>query len=231
MPATAVMFGSIGTLMETSDIQRRAYNQALAEAGLTWVWDRETYADLLDQSGGKDRLTLLSEATAAGLSHARIDGIHARKTELACAEIVRTPVALRPGVAELVDFAKANGLQLAFVTTTYQANIDAIFAAAGAALRPRWFDYIGSREAVTHGKPAPDAYHAALGALGVTADRALAVEDTALSVMSAKRAGLTVVATPGAITEGQDFWQADMVIPSLLSGAGLDHRLIARLER
>ena len=40
MPKTILMFGAIGALMETSDIQRRAYNQALKEAGLGWEWSR-----------------------------------------------------------------------------------------------------------------------------------------------------------------------------------------------
>tara|TARA_B110000503_G_scaffold47893_1_gene77939 strand:+ start:1294 stop:1407 length:114 start_codon:yes stop_codon:yes gene_type:complete len=36
MTVKAVFFGSIGTLVETSDLQRRAFNQAFAEAGLDW---------------------------------------------------------------------------------------------------------------------------------------------------------------------------------------------------
>jgi beta-phosphoglucomutase-like phosphatase (HAD superfamily) len=35
----AVIFGSIGTIAETSDIQRQAFNLAFAEAGLDWNWD------------------------------------------------------------------------------------------------------------------------------------------------------------------------------------------------
>ena len=31
----AILFGSIGTLIETSDLQREAFNQAFKEAGLT----------------------------------------------------------------------------------------------------------------------------------------------------------------------------------------------------
>ena len=231
MPKTALLLGSIGVITETSDIQRRAYNQALREAGLDWNWDRETYAELLEQAGGKERLAMLSAATATGLTQAQIDTVHARKTELACAEIVATRVGPRPGIVELVRLAKTRSMKTAFVTTTYRPNIDAIFAALGDTLRPEDFDYIGTRADVAQGKPAPDAYLAALAALGVTADDALAVEDTAVSLIAAKRAGIVTVATPGDITAGQDFWQADLIVDALAGAHGaLDPRVLALLD-
>ena len=230
MPKTILMFGAIGALMETSDIQRRAYNQALKEAGLGWEWNCGVYAELLNQSGGQERLSLLVAATGAGLSAAQIEAIHARKTVLACQEMVSRRVRLRPGVVELIQLAKSRGMKLAFVTTTYQPNIDAIFEAAGDTLRADAFDYIASRSRVVHGKPHPEAYLTALAHFGVGPDTALAIEDTAVSVMSAKRAGLLVVATPGEITAGQDFWQADLVANSLLANDGvLDARVVALL--
>ena len=226
----ALLFGSIGAIMETSDIQRRAYNQALQEAGLPWTWHREVYADLLEQSGGKDRLAMLAAATGFALSPGQIDAIHARKMELACAEIVTTKVAPRPGVIALAHLAKDRGLKLGFVTTTYQPNIDAIFTALGDALRPQDFGHIVNREAVANGKPSPDAYLSALAALGVAPSDAVAIEDTALSVMSAKRAGIDTIATPGEISAGQDFWQGDLVIPALADSAGvIDQRVVAML--
>ena len=231
MPKTALMFGSIGSIAETSDIQRRSYNKALKEAGLNWEWDREVYAELLGQAGGKERLSMLSAATGTTLSDAQIERIHARKTELACAEIVGDHVKLRPGVAELVKAAKTKGMKLALVTTTYQPNIDAILKAAGESLSVVDFNHIVTREDVEKGKPAPDAYQAALKALSVEPVDVLAIEDTAVSIMSAKRAGLQVVATPGEITAGQDFWQADLVVEELADQNGkLDERVMAFLN-
>jgi HAD superfamily hydrolase (TIGR01509 family) len=230
VPKSALLFGSIGTLVETSDIQRRAYNRALREAGLTWEWDRETYADLLTQSGGKERLAMLASATGTPLSPEHIEAIHTRKTELACEELVRTRVSLRPGVADLLHWSRERGLKLGFVTTTYRPNIDAIFEAAADTLTPGDFDVVVTRDDVQHGKPAPDAYVRALGQLGIAPGEALAIEDTAASVMSAKRAGLPVVATPGALTADQDFWQADVVVEALATGGTIDRRVLALLN-
>ena len=230
MLKTTLMFGSIGAVMETSDVQRRAYNQALKEAGLHWVWTREIYAELLNQSGGQDRLKMLAAATGTALSQQQIERIHSRKTQIACDELSSTRTPLRPGVAELLKWATDRSVKLAFVTTTNQPNIDAIFESAGDALLKSDFDYIGSNTQVTRGKPWPEAYLTALKRLGSAPEQALAIEDTAVSLMSAKRAGLQVVATPGDISGGQDFWQADLVCDSLLAADGkLDARVLAML--
>jgi HAD superfamily hydrolase (TIGR01509 family) len=230
MPKTALLFGSIGSVVETSDIQRRAYNEALREAGLDWVWDRDTYAELLAQSGGKERLAMLASATGAHLSAEQIEKIHARKTEIACDELVRTHVSLRPGVADLIKLGKERGMKLAFVTTTYRPNVDAIFESAGDALSHEDFDFIVARTDVEHGKPAPDAYVLALKQLGIAPTDAVAIEDTANSVMAAKRAGITVVATPGELSAGQDFWQADVVVDALSTAGAIDTRVLALLN-
>lgn len=230
MPKSALLFGSIGAVAETSDIQRRAYNRALKEAGLVWEWNPDIYADLLLKVGGKDRIAELAQATGMRLSTAEIDAIHRRKTEIACAEIIERGVVPRSGVVQLLGVAKERGWKRAFVTTTYPVNIEAIFKGSGGTLSASDFDCIVTRDDVVRGKPAPDAYIHTLKRLGVGPTDALAIEDTASSLMSAKRAGIDVVATPGDLTAGQDFWQADLVIDQLADAEGrLDPRLMERL--
>jgi len=51
-----VLFGSIGTLIDTSELQRRSFNDAFKEQGLELHWDREYYQSLLKTSGGRDRV-------------------------------------------------------------------------------------------------------------------------------------------------------------------------------
>jgi beta-phosphoglucomutase-like phosphatase (HAD superfamily) len=53
----AVLFGSIGTIIETSDLQRKAFNQAFKKNDLNWVWTKKKYKILLNKSGGKDRIS------------------------------------------------------------------------------------------------------------------------------------------------------------------------------
>jgi len=219
MEKSVLLFGSIGTLVESSDIQRRAYNQALREAGLDWQWDEDIYRDLLLQSGGRDRLAMLGAATGQALSDAQIVAIHARKTALACEALAAAPPPLRPGVAQLMALAGSRGWKRGFVTSTERANIHAILGVSPIVAATQ-FDVVIGRPDVTHGKPHPEPFELALRRLGVPAASAIAIEDTATSVMSAVRAGITTIAVPGAFASTQDFWQADLVVPSLADADG-----------
>lgn len=79
---------------------------------------------------------------------------------------------------------------------------------------------------MARGKPYSDVYLATLNALGIVSKNALAIEDTALSAVSAKRAGLKVVVTPGALTSDQDLWKADLVLTALGDASQSDPRLL-----
>ncbi len=52
----ALIFDVDGTLADTESAHRAAFNHAFAEEGLDWVWDEALYIDLLDISGGKERI-------------------------------------------------------------------------------------------------------------------------------------------------------------------------------
>ena len=65
MSLKAVIFGAIGTIAETSDLQRQAFNAAFAEAGLDWHWDSNTYHELLKVNGGQNRIRAYRDADPA----------------------------------------------------------------------------------------------------------------------------------------------------------------------
>lgn len=215
MTPTALFIGSIGVMAETSDIQRRAYNQALKEAGLDWEWDKETYRELLTDSGGVKRLSRLNQEKEANLSDEEIKKIHARKTELACQEIVNNKTSLRPGVAETIAKVLEQGIKVALVTSTYQENIDAIAKAAGDDLPLDKFAAVMTRDDAENNKPAPDVYLAALKRLSVDSSEVIAIEDSQPSLHAAKQAGIYTVVTPGKFTNQQDFSEADQKLSSL----------------
>ena len=51
-----LLFGSIGVLVETSELQRQSFNRALRMNGVDWHWNIGTYCDLLKDHWGKKRL-------------------------------------------------------------------------------------------------------------------------------------------------------------------------------
>src|SRR5208337_1793157 len=100
----ALVFDVDGTLAETEEGHRQAFNAAFAEAGLDWVWDVDLYRDLHRVTGGKERMRHYAErrgVSAAELSDADIARLHARKNAR-YAELVRAgQCPLRPGVERL----------------------------------------------------------------------------------------------------------------------------------
>jgi beta-phosphoglucomutase-like phosphatase (HAD superfamily) len=50
----ALIFDVDGTLAETEELHRRAFNETFAAAGLAWHWSVEVYRDLLRVAGGKE---------------------------------------------------------------------------------------------------------------------------------------------------------------------------------
>ena len=77
-------------------------------------------------------------------------------------------------------------------------------------------DFAFSGEDCAAHKPAPDIYLKALKALGLTADKAIAVEDSPTGIASAKAAGLKVLALKPRHGEPLDQSAADCIITRLM---------------
>jgi HAD superfamily hydrolase (TIGR01509 family) len=132
-----------------------------------------------------------------------------------------TPLHPRRGVVELIEACRQVGIQVALCTSTAIENVNAIRAALAGLLPFDRFAEIVTSDNVDRPKPAPDAYLYCLQQLGLTADEAIAIEDTPVSITAAKTAGITTIATPGATTSDQDFAAADLVV-SDLTGVTID---------
>jgi HAD superfamily hydrolase (TIGR01509 family) len=220
----AVIFGAIGTIAETSDIQRQAFNKAFEEAGLDWVWTAETYRDLLKINGGQNRIRAYRDAdpTRANVTDAMIVALHAAKTEHYVAMLGEEHLYARSGVVDLVNTCRSNEIPIAFCTSTDVANVNALGTALADSLPFDWFTKIVTIDQISRPKPAPDAYLFCLEQLGLSANEVIAIEDTPASIASAKAAGITTIATPGATTSEQDFSAADLVLPNL-DGVATEH--------
>ncbi len=216
----ALVFDVDGTLADTEELHRQAFNEAFFAHGVDWRWGPALYAELLQITGGKERIAeYISRRQMPAAERGRllrlIPQMHAAKTR-----IYRELVALghlhpRAGVVRLMQEARAAGVKLAIASTTSPENVESLLAASFGRDAPRWFSAIATGDVVPQKKPAPDIYNLALEKLGVSPGRAIAFEDSAIGVRSAKAAGLFTVATPSLWTIGQDFESADLVLTSL----------------
>ncbi|UCV07494.1 HAD family hydrolase [Dechloromonas denitrificans] len=220
-PLQAIIFDVDGTLAETErDGHRPAFNRAFTECGLNWHWDEVLYGRLLDITGGKERIRHFAEHCAPAVA-ARPDfdrlvhQVHAAKTAHYVGLVGRGGVALRPGIARLVDEARRAGIRLAIATTTSAANVDALLHASLGPDAAGWFAVIGAGDIVPAKKPAPDIYLWVLEKLQLPAAACLAIEDSANGLRAAQGAGLATVVTVSEYTAGQDFAGARRVLPHL----------------
>ncbi|WP_407493002.1 HAD-IA family hydrolase [Pseudooceanicola sp. MF1-13] len=216
MTLQALIFDVDGTLAETEDLHRHAFNQTFAAAGLDWHWTQDDYRDLLKVTGGKERMRFhRDQRREAGPDDATIATLHRDKTDRYGQAIAAGDIVLRPGVRSLVAQAREEGLALAIATTTSRANVDALIRACWRAPADEVFDVIAAGDEVDAKKPAPDVYELALTRLGVPPNAALAFEDTRNGVLSATAAGLRVVVTPSVYSAGEDFADASVVLRDL----------------
>lgn len=202
---SAILFGSVSTVIDTSELQRSAFNQAFADHGLDWHWDRADYASLLAQSGGRDRITTFAKERGEEVDAA---AIHATKSALFQKALASAGLPARPGVVDTIRQAKEAGLKVGFVTSTSAENVSALLSALASELGTDEFDVVTDTSSVDAVKPDPAAYLHALSELGVDAGDCIAVEDNLDGVSAAQAAGIVTVAFPNGNTSGHDFSSA-----------------------
>ncbi|MBF9058510.1 HAD-IA family hydrolase [Rhodobacterales bacterium HKCCSP123] len=189
-----LVFGAIGVLAETSEIQRQAYNLAFRQAGLDWEWDRVGYREMLRRPGGMRRI---ADYAAAKGDLVDAEAVHARKVANFRAGVLREGLTPRPGVIGMLQAAQAARMPVAWVTTTGRQTVELMLEGLSGSLAEADFAFVGDRSMVEAPKPAPDIYRRALEVLGLSADEVLAIEDTPESAEAARGAGLDTFGFPG----------------------------------
>jgi HAD superfamily hydrolase (TIGR01509 family) len=224
MPLAALIFDVDGTLAETEEAHRQAFNSAFVvekahdrwpDHQFAWVWSEALYRDLLKTTGGKERIAAylrdhLRVDPSLWTSH--IESIHRVKTKIYTELVANGALSLRPGIRELIEEAHRTGIVTAIATTTSRANVDSLVLSCFGRDAAEIFPVICAGDEVARKKPAPDVYARALELLSLPASACVALEDSWNGLISARSAGLACIVSPGRYTQADDLSRASLVV-------------------
>jgi len=206
-PLQAVLWDVDGTLAETErDGHRVAFNQAFKALGLAWHWDVAYYGELLQITGGRERLLhdMASRSDGPRSADDRQElarALHVQKNAAYASIVESGAIPLREGVAQLMAQCLARGVRMGIATTSARANVDALLSRHLGAAWVQQFAAVVCGEDVVVKKPDPAVYTEALRQAGIDAASALAIEDSPAGVAAARGAGIAAIVTRSAYFE------------------------------
>lgn len=193
---SAVVFDMDGLLFDTEALWQEALLSAAAEGG------REIPDEVYSKSIGVRRSQCRGLFTAHFGEDFPFDDFYAdwRRQFWLVAE---SKLALKPGVAELLDLLDQSGLPRAIATSSSRTTAERHLAAHRLTGR---FDALVCRGEYDQGKPAPDPFLKAAEKLGVQPHLCLALEDSHVGVCSASAAGMMTVMVPDLLEPTEDIY-------------------------
>lgn len=201
----ALIFDFDGLIVDSETPGFRAWSEVYATHGCSLPFEK--YSACIGTIGGFDLHAYLEEQT--GRSFERDD------LERACnsrwLELMHDQPLL-PGIASCVSSAKQRGLRLAIASSSTQKWVTRNLRKFGLI---DYFDTVCTSDYVSAVKPDPALYLLALEKLGVTAEEAIAFEDSPNGILAAKRAGIFCIAIPNALTRDLPLELADRRLSSL----------------
>ena len=213
----AIIFDMDGTLADTEELHRQAFNLAFRECNCPLNWPRREYKQLLSISGGKERIYhCLRRAGAAedGLQRT-VDTVHQRKSVIYRELLVESNIELRPGIRRLIGECRRADLKLAIATSSSAENAATLLGNAFGRHGKNLFATVVTCDVVADKKPSPAVYEYTLSKLGIKADDCIAIEDTGNGNLAALAAGIKTVITTHPLTIDNDFAGASLVVNHL----------------
>jgi putative hydrolase of the HAD superfamily len=135
--------------------------------------------------------------------------LEARRAHVAA---MRSELVVLPGVQQLLDAAAGAGIPCGLASNSPRRWVELNLEHLGLGGR---FEVIVTVDAVDRPKPDPEPYRTVVEALRAPPAASVGLEDSAIGILSAHRAGLYTVAVPGPMSAHHDFVHADLVVDSM----------------
>ena len=219
MTLKALVLDSDGTLAETADVKRAAFNQAFVEFGLDWVWGRGIYSQILANAlpGAEvEFYTLMrhpemfNRLERTGL----LDKIPRRQQAIYLGLLEAGAAPLRPGIARLLAEAAMGKIKLAICSTSPRAEYELLlFNRFGREMIDALKGSVSGED--LQGVSPIQAYRTCLARLKLHPSEVMVIDDAPNGVAAAASLGMQVVATPSLYTLSGRFNAAKLVVSDL----------------
>lgn len=186
-PIYGVLFDMDGVVLDTEKLYARFWAEAAHALGYPMTYEQALGMRSLNNEAGQAKL---ESYFGPGVSRAIMRD---KRVELMDAFVAVHGIDPKPGIHELLDALRGQGIRCAIATSSPKPRAQAYLDSLGLTEK---FDCICSGHDVPHGKPAPDIYLHAAASLGLAPENCLAIEDSPAGIESAHRAGCHAVLVP-----------------------------------
>jgi HAD superfamily hydrolase (TIGR01509 family) len=211
----ALLFDLDGTLADTNSVHRLAWKEILGAHGYDVTWDfyRENITGRVTSEVFEELFPDLSPEETQEMTEAKEASFRERAGTL-------EPL---PGLVDLVAKGREKGIKISLVTNAPKENVYTMLDILGL---DEVFEPVILADDIGTGKPEPAPYNAALEALDVSADEALAFEDSPSGIASSVAAGIPTVGIASTL-EPEDLEELGV---ELVARDFTDPKLIAFIE-
>ena len=186
-PICGVLFDMDGVVLDTEKLYARFWAEAAHALGYPMTYEQALSMRSLNSAAGQAKL---ESYFGPDVSRAEM---RKKRVELMDAYVAQFGVEAKPGIHELLDYLKGQGIRTAIATSSPMERAKSYLDSLGLTAK---FDCICSGHDVAQGKPAPDIYLKAAASIGVPPENCLAIEDAPAGIESARRAGCWPVLVP-----------------------------------
>ncbi|RIB35494.1 MAG: hypothetical protein BXU00_00040 [Candidatus Nanoclepta minutus] len=173
-----------GTLIDSLQVYRKAYEELFKKFGI--VPDDRFYKNF-----GEGPVELANKIYSAYKDKLNISFEEFLKVRESILDSLISEIKFTPGAKEFLIYLKDKGFKIGIVTSSSRSFTEKVLDNLGL---KGFFDVVITSDDVKNLKPDPEPYILALNRLKLLPDECLAIEDSIYGIISAKNAGINVIA-------------------------------------